>query len=74
MIYITRRKELAIGFPSPLSVLPKVLRGHLAHSFADWLQAFQRTKLYDLCAAAPLIAWYLFGVKQMVPVTANEIT
>ena len=53
MIYITRRKELAIGFPSPLSVLPKVLRGHLAHSFADWLQAFQRTKLYDLCAATP---------------------
>ena len=29
MIYITRRKELAIGFPSPLSVLPKVLRGSL---------------------------------------------
>jgi protein-S-isoprenylcysteine O-methyltransferase Ste14 len=50
------------------------LRGHLAHSFAGWLQTFRRTKLYDLCAAAPLIAWYLFGVKQMVPVAAGEIT
>jgi protein-S-isoprenylcysteine O-methyltransferase Ste14 len=57
-------------FPSP----PSVLRGHLAHSFADWLQAFRRTKVYDLCAAAPLIAWYLLGAKQFVPLIAGEIT
>jgi protein-S-isoprenylcysteine O-methyltransferase Ste14 len=54
----------ATQFPSPPSVLPKILRGHLAHSFADWLRAFRRTKVYDLCAAAPLI----------VPIAAGEIT
>jgi protein-S-isoprenylcysteine O-methyltransferase Ste14 len=37
------------------------------------LQAFRRTKFYDLCSAVPLIAWYLFAVKQIVPVAASEI-
>jgi hypothetical protein len=43
------------------------------YSFSDRLRAFRRTKIYDLCAAAPLIAWYLFGVAQTLPVTAGEI-
>jgi hypothetical protein len=67
-----RRKEVAIVHR--LLFFLKSRGVTLAHSFADWLQAFRRTKLYDLCAAAPLIAWYLFGVKQMVPVAAGQIT
>jgi protein-S-isoprenylcysteine O-methyltransferase Ste14 len=47
--------------------------GHLAYSFSDRLQAFRRTKTYDLCAAAPLIAWYIFGVVQTLSATAGEI-
>lgn len=45
----------------------------MAYSFSDRLQAFRRTKTYDLCAAAPLIAWYLFGVAQTLSTTAGEI-
>jgi protein-S-isoprenylcysteine O-methyltransferase Ste14 len=47
--------------------------GILAHSFSERLQTFRRTKTYDLCAAAPLIAWYLFGVVQTLSITAGEI-
>ena len=31
-------------------------------------------KLYDLFAAAPLIAWYLFGLTQMLPPIAQQIS
>jgi protein-S-isoprenylcysteine O-methyltransferase Ste14 len=44
----------------------------MANSFVDRLRAIRRTKAYDLCAAAPLIAWYLFGVTQTVPIAARE--
>jgi protein-S-isoprenylcysteine O-methyltransferase Ste14 len=30
---------------------------------------FQRTKLYDLLAALPLIVWYLFGLRRQMPLT-----
>ena len=33
-----------------------------------------RRKLYDLFAAAPLIAWYLFGLTQMLPAIAQQIS
>lgn len=33
-----------------------------------------RRKLYDLLAAAPLIAWYLFGLTQMLPPTTQQIS
>jgi protein-S-isoprenylcysteine O-methyltransferase Ste14 len=33
-----------------------------------------RRKLYDLFAAAPLIAWYLFGLIQMLPSMAQQIS
>jgi protein-S-isoprenylcysteine O-methyltransferase Ste14 len=45
----------------------------VANSFTDRLEVLRRTKTYDLCAAAPLIAWYLFGVAQMLSITAGEI-
>jgi protein-S-isoprenylcysteine O-methyltransferase Ste14 len=32
-----------------------------------------RRKLYDLLAAAPLIAWYSFGLTQMLPSLAQQI-
>src|SRR5580692_51701 len=33
-----------------------------------------RRKLYDLFAAAPLIAWYLFSLTQMLPPMAQQIS
>jgi protein-S-isoprenylcysteine O-methyltransferase Ste14 len=33
-----------------------------------------RRKLYDLIAAAPLIAWYLFSLTQMLPPMARQIS
>jgi protein-S-isoprenylcysteine O-methyltransferase Ste14 len=39
---------------------------------SDRLQAFRRTKTYDFCAAAPLIAWYSFGVAQTLSTIAGE--
>ena len=33
-----------------------------------------RRKLYDLFAAAPLIAWYLFGLTQMLPPMTRQIS
>jgi hypothetical protein len=37
------------------------------------LKALRRTKLYDLFAAAPLIAWYLFCAAQMLPSLAQQV-
>jgi protein-S-isoprenylcysteine O-methyltransferase Ste14 len=54
-------------------VLVRWFWGHVAYSFSDRLQAFRQTKIYDLCAAAPLVAWYLFGVAQTLSITVGEI-
>src|SRR6516165_9730544 len=37
------------------------------------LKALRRTKLYDLFAAAPLIAWYGFCAAQVLPSLAQRI-
>jgi protein-S-isoprenylcysteine O-methyltransferase Ste14 len=37
------------------------------------VQTFRQTKLYDLFAAAPLIAWYGFCAAQMLPLVAQQI-
>lgn len=37
------------------------------------LKAIRRTKLYDLFAAAPLIAWYVFCAAQMLPSVIQQI-
>ena len=37
------------------------------------LKALRRTKLYDLFAAAPLIAWYGFCAAQVLPLVAQQI-
>lgn len=37
------------------------------------LKTLRRTKLYDLFAAAPLIAWYGFCAAQMLPLVARQI-
>jgi protein-S-isoprenylcysteine O-methyltransferase Ste14 len=37
------------------------------------LKAIRRTKLYDLFAAAPLIAWYVFCAAQMLPSVTQQI-
>ena len=38
------------------------------------LKALRRTKLYDLFAAAPLIAWYGFCAAQMLPSLTQQVT
>jgi protein-S-isoprenylcysteine O-methyltransferase Ste14 len=38
------------------------------------LRALRRTKLYDLFAAAPLIAWYGYCAAQMLPPLAQQVT
>ena len=37
------------------------------------LNSLRQTKLYDLCAAAPLIAWYMFCATQMLPSLADQV-
>src|SRR5262249_53187842 len=37
------------------------------------LEALRRTKLYDLFAAAPLIAWYAFCAAQVLPSVSQQI-
>src|SRR5215467_11407478 len=37
------------------------------------LEAFRQTKLYDLFAAAPLIAWYGYCAAQMLPSLAQQV-
>ena len=37
------------------------------------LNALRRTKLYDLFAAAPVIAWFAFSVTQMLPSLAQRV-
>lgn len=36
-------------------------------------KAIRRTKLYDLFAAAPLIAWYVFCAAQLLPMVTQQI-
>jgi hypothetical protein len=40
---------------------------------SERLKTLRRTKLYDLFAAAPLIAWYGFCATQMLSVVAPQI-
>lgn len=37
------------------------------------LEAFRRTKFYDLLAAAPIIAWFVFSASQMLPSLSQRI-
>jgi protein-S-isoprenylcysteine O-methyltransferase Ste14 len=39
----------------------------------DRLKVLQQTKLYDLLAASPLIAWYIFLVTQALPSVGEKI-
>jgi protein-S-isoprenylcysteine O-methyltransferase Ste14 len=45
----------------------------LGRFFADRLEAVRRTKLYDLFAAMPFIAWLLFSAAQMLPPLTEQI-
>ena len=40
---------------------------------SERLNKIRRTKLYDLCAAAPLIAWYGYWAAHMLPSLTQEI-
>jgi protein-S-isoprenylcysteine O-methyltransferase Ste14 len=37
------------------------------------VEALRRTKLYDLLAAAPVIAWFMFSVAQMLPSLSQRV-
>ena len=41
----------------------------ISHDSRPWLR-----KVYDLSAAAPLIAWYAFGLFQLLPQLARQIS
>jgi protein-S-isoprenylcysteine O-methyltransferase Ste14 len=45
----------------------------LGHAITSRFKAIRRSKLYDLFAAAPLIAWYVFCAAQMGPTVAQQI-
>lgn len=38
-----------------------------------WLEGFRRTKIFDLLAALPLIAWYLLGLRRQAPLTVVRL-
>jgi protein-S-isoprenylcysteine O-methyltransferase Ste14 len=41
-------------------------------SIGDWIEVVKQTKLYDLLAATPLIAWYVYcAVQQFLPLTGQ---
>ena len=44
-----------------------------AYSIVASFRAFERTKLYDLLAATPLIAWYGFALAVQLPPLAHQI-
>jgi protein-S-isoprenylcysteine O-methyltransferase Ste14 len=45
----------------------------LGPAVTERLKAIRRTKLYDLFAAAPVIAWFVFCAAQMLPLVAQQI-
>jgi protein-S-isoprenylcysteine O-methyltransferase Ste14 len=47
--------------------------GDVGYFLADRLKGFRRTKIYDLFAAAPLIAWFICSAAQMVPQVAEQL-
>lgn len=47
--------------------------GKMVIAMKERLKAFRRTKLYDLFAAAPVIAWFAFSMAQMLPSLAQRI-
>lgn len=51
---------------SAVAKLPSGIARTLA-KVTERLKAFRRTKLYDLFAAAPVIAWFGFSMMQMLP-------
>jgi protein-S-isoprenylcysteine O-methyltransferase Ste14 len=53
--------------------LPDSSGEELARFFLDRLEVIRRTKLYDLLAAMPFIAWLLFSASQMLPPLAEQI-
>ena len=44
------------------------------HALITGFRAFEQTKLYDLLAATPLIAWYSFVLSVQVPRIAHQIS
>ena len=47
--------------------------GARAKSLLTFFRTFERTKLYDLLAAAPLIGWYVFALSIQLPRLAHQI-
>ncbi|TAK47503.1 MAG: isoprenylcysteine carboxylmethyltransferase family protein [Xanthobacteraceae bacterium] len=46
---------------------------HPPHPLEAHFKAFQGTKLYDLLAASPIIAWYGFCEYQQIPLLLNQL-
>ena len=58
---------------SPLAVLTKTQRTE-GKGMSQLAPNNIRRKLYDLATAAPLVAWYLFGLTQMLQSVAQQIS
>jgi protein-S-isoprenylcysteine O-methyltransferase Ste14 len=61
--------SIEIGY----AVLASIGGGDVDCIFEDRLKVIRRTKLYDLFAAAPLIAWFSFTVAHMLPSLAEQM-
>src|SRR6478672_10122894 len=42
------------------------------HHVRSRFKAFRRTKFYDVCAAAPLVAWYAYCASYLLPSVIEE--
>jgi hypothetical protein len=72
-----RAAAKSVTDPPPWGVIPflTVLRMGLMtiDIVRERLKTLRRTKLYDLCAAALLVAWYGFCAAQVLPLVAQQI-
>jgi protein-S-isoprenylcysteine O-methyltransferase Ste14 len=57
-----------------MTIYQTATNGPRYNALVTGFRAFEQTKLYDLLAAAPLIAWYSFALSVQVPRIAHQIS
>lgn len=60
-------------FETAAATLPPRIGQMKAAMVKERLEAFRRTKLYDLLAAVPIMAWFAFCVAQLLPLLSQRI-
>jgi protein-S-isoprenylcysteine O-methyltransferase Ste14 len=56
-----------------MTIYQLAISGARARSILTFFRTFERTKLYDLLTAAPLVGWYLFALSIQLPRLAHQI-